>query len=83
MRRLLPVVALALLGHASALFFYVTEGQEKCFLEAVPEDTSLAIKYENKDYVPWGHPDWKGVVRCQGGLAAVSLHAQLWIRGSW
>lgn len=45
------IVLLAVLQNVSALYFYVTEGQHRCFLEEVPKDTLIVAHYDNKDLI--------------------------------
>jgi len=56
--------ALALLACArggSALYFYVTEGAERCFIEEVPAETLIVGTYASPDVVPWGGAGFSGV----------------------
>lgn len=45
------ILLLALLHNVSALYFYVTEGQHRCFLEEVPKDTLIVAHYQNNDLI--------------------------------
>jgi len=50
---LVALAAAALLPmRAQGLYFYVTEGQHRCFLEEVPQDTLVVAHYENPDLIP-------------------------------
>jgi len=49
---------------ASALYFYVAEGAQRCFIEEVPSDTLVVGTYSNPDFWPFGQPNFNGVVRC-------------------
>ena len=42
---------------ADGLYFYVTEGQNRCFLQEVPQDTLVVIVYENPDLIPPSGPN--------------------------
>ena len=50
-----------------ALYFHVTEGQQRCFVEEVPGDTLIVGTYKNPDFVPWGRDGFSGVVRAAAG----------------
>lgn len=52
----------ALIQPADALYFYVTDGQQRCFIEEVPAETLIVGTYKNPDFVPFGRPDFTGVV---------------------
>jgi hypothetical protein len=45
-----------------ALFFYVIEGQQRCFIEEVPGETLIRGTYKNPDFFPFGTPEFNGVV---------------------
>lgn len=59
----------ALLPSVSGLYFYVTEGSNRCFLEEVAAETQIVGKYKNPDFVTFGRTDFTGVV----SLVAVGL----------
>ena len=48
---------------ANGLFFYVVEGQQRCFIEEVPADTLVIGKYKNPDFKPYGDPGFTETVR--------------------
>jgi len=48
---------------ANALYFFVTEGVQRCFLEEVPGETLIVGHYKNPDFVPFGRADFTGTVR--------------------
>jgi hypothetical protein len=55
MARLLPlllaaVCLLSLILPSHAVYFHVTEGVRRCFLEEVPEDTLLLARYSSPDH---------------------------------
>jgi hypothetical protein len=64
----LSIVAL-LCAPAHGLYVKIVEGSEKCYLESVPEDTALAIKYEVKNFKAWGQPGFTGVVSAHSLIA--------------
>lgn len=66
---LLPATALLLAcAHAAhGLYFYLPQGTERCFLESVPDDTALGVKYENMDFTRFGEANFTGAVRGGGG----------------
>eukprot|EP00051_Salpingoeca_urceolata_P005442 m.73317 g.73317 ORF g.73317 m.73317 type:complete len:307 (+) comp14335_c0_seq2:742-1662(+) len=45
---LLALAALLLAGHASALYFHIDEGETKCFIEEVPEETMVVGQYKTQ-----------------------------------
>lgn len=47
---------------ANALFFYVVEGQQRCFIEEVPADTLVISTYQNPDFKPYGDPGFTETV---------------------
>lgn len=55
--RQMMLLALALLAcltlplPSAGLYFYVTEGQHRCFLEEVPQDTLVVAQYKNPDLI--------------------------------
>lgn len=53
--------ALLLLQPVFGLYIYVTDGQQKCFIEEVPAETLIVGTYKNPDFVPYGRPDFNGV----------------------
>lgn len=56
------VALAAVVQPANALYFYVTDGQQRCFIEEVPAETLIVGTYKNPDFVPFGRPDFTGVV---------------------
>lgn len=46
---------------ARALYFYVSEGAERCFIEEVPAETLIVGTYSCPDVVPWGGAGFTGV----------------------
>ena len=54
---------LAVFSPSSALYFYVSEGTQRCFIEEVPADTLVVGKYENPDFQPFGTPGFADTVR--------------------
>lgn len=46
---------------ASALYFYVTDGTQRCFIEEVPSDTLIVGTYKNPDFAAFGTPGFMGV----------------------
>ena len=55
------MLAAALPGRAAALYFYVSEGADRCFIEEVPAETLIVGTYSAPDIVPWGSPTWSGI----------------------
>ena len=45
------LAGLALPAPSAGLYFYVTEGQHRCFLEEVPQDTLVVAQYKNPDLI--------------------------------
>merc|ERR1711904_688198 len=43
------ILALVCFQQASGLFFYLKEGQKKCFLEDLPRDTMVIVNIESED----------------------------------
>lgn len=43
------ILALVCVQQASGLFFYLKEGQKKCFLEDLPRDTMVIVNIEAED----------------------------------
>jgi len=78
------LVAAAALTRAAGLYFFVTEGQQRCFIEEVPADTLIVGKYKNPDFIPFGQPSFNGVVSIVataaggGGRCVVTLAAFSW-----
>ena len=66
MRRAAFVLACA--GLAEALYFYVSEGAPRCFIEDVPPETLVVGTYKNPDLVTFGSPGFTGVVSLLGWL---------------
>ena len=54
---LLALLALCARG-AGAIYFHVTAGAQRCFLEEMPGQTLFLATYKNPDYRPWGMPDY-------------------------
>ena len=54
---LLALLALCL-PRAGAIYFHVTAGAQRCFLEEMPGQTLFLATYKNPDYRPWGTPDY-------------------------
>ena len=56
---------LALLGASSTngLYFYVTDGSQRCFIEEVPPETLIVGVYKSPDFKPYGDPEFSGSVR--------------------
>ena len=46
-----------------AMYFHVIEGQQRCFIEEVPEGTLVIGTYANPDFKPWGTPEFSATVR--------------------
>ena len=44
----------------SALHFYVSPENPRCFLEEVPAETLVVGEYKNPDFVVWGSPSFTG-----------------------
>jgi hypothetical protein len=66
-RQLAAALALACCAQmANGLYFYVTEGQHRCFLEDVPSDTLVVGHYKNPDLVE-GANNQPAQVRCPWG----------------
>ena len=59
----IALLLLGVAGAANALYFYVTEGAPRCFIEDVPPETLLVGTYKNPDLMPYGSPGFTGVVR--------------------
>jgi len=59
---LLACVLAAAASSANGLFFYVVEGQQRCFIEEVPADTLVIGKYKNPDFKPYGDPGFTETV---------------------
>jgi hypothetical protein len=56
---LLALALLALLpAPARAIYFHVTSGAQRCFLEEMPGQTLFLATYKNPDYKPWGAADY-------------------------
>jgi p24 family protein alpha len=55
------VLLASMLSPVSALYIYITDGQQKCFIEEVPAETLIVGTYKNPDFVPFGRPDFTGV----------------------
>ena len=55
-------IAVLLLQLASSLYFFITDGQQRCFIEEVPAETLIVGTYKNPDFVPFGKPEFTGVV---------------------
>jgi hypothetical protein len=60
---LAALAAVSLVVPTAGLYFFVTEGQQRCFIEEVPADTLIVGKYKNPDFVPFGQANFNGVVR--------------------
>jgi hypothetical protein len=56
------LLLLAAVAPASGLYFYLKEGESRCFLEELPPDTAVVGKYSNPDFVAWGSPGFTGSV---------------------
>ena len=56
------VVLAAWAATTNALFFYVVEGQQRCFIEEVPADTLVLSSYQNPDFKPYGDPGFTETV---------------------
>lgn len=46
---------------AAGVYFYVVEGQNRCFLEEVPAETLIVGSYRSPDVVRFGSPGFTGV----------------------
>lgn len=71
------VALAAVVQPANALYFYVTDGQQRCFIEEVPAETLIVGTYKNPDFVPFGRPDFTGVVSFVPNKVARLLASQL------
>lgn len=61
MARLASLLVFALAG-VDAIYFHVTEGQNKCFIEEVPGETLVMGTYKSPDFIEWGRPEFTGTV---------------------
>jgi hypothetical protein len=52
---------------ADALYFYLAEGEARCFIEEVPPETLIVGNYKNPDFVPFGSTGFTGSVSGGGG----------------
>mmetsp|Transcript_22974 Transcript_22974/g.25510 ORF Transcript_22974/g.25510 Transcript_22974/m.25510 type:complete len:217 (-) Transcript_22974:55-705(-) len=43
-------LAMCLVLHAEGMYFHITEGKQRCFIEEVPEDTLVMATYHSADY---------------------------------
>lgn len=59
---LLALCVAALIDRSSALYFYLNEGDKRCFIEEVPPETLIVGNYKNPDFVPFGSPGFTGSV---------------------
>jgi hypothetical protein len=59
---LLAAAALLSLHPAHSLYFFITDGQQRCFIEEVPAETLIVGTYKSPDFVPFGRTDFTGVV---------------------
>lgn len=48
----LLLVTLLMLGRASALYFHIAESERKCFIEEIPNDTTVLVNYKVELYDP-------------------------------
>jgi len=84
---LLAAAALLSLHPAHGLYFFITDGQQRCFIEEVPAETLIVGTYKSPDFVPFGRTDFTGVVswKCQlaAGPAArarpLRIHLSVWL----
>eukprot|EP01138_Halocafeteria_seosinensis_P015548 gb/GECG01015866.1/.p1 GENE.gb/GECG01015866.1/~~gb/GECG01015866.1/.p1 ORF type:complete len:228 (+),score=34.82 gb/GECG01015866.1/:1-684(+) len=53
---LLAVVFGFVIRGTEGIHFYITEGQQRCFLEDTAEETLIVARYENPDVKEWGEP---------------------------
>lgn len=58
----LVVLFLTFIASSQAIYFFVIEGQTRCFIEEVPSETLVLGTYRNPDFVEWGKPDFTGTV---------------------
>jgi hypothetical protein len=42
----------------SSIYFHVTQGAQRCFLEEMPGQTLFLATYKNPDFKPWGTPEF-------------------------
>ena len=54
------LLLVGLVASAQGLFFNVEEGNQRCFIEDVPQDTLVLLKYSNPDFIPWGSEAFDG-----------------------
>jgi hypothetical protein len=48
------VLLLGLLPEAWSIYFHVTSGAQRCFIEEMPGQTLFLATYKNPDFKPWG-----------------------------
>lgn len=47
-----PFVVLLFLSKASALYFHINEGEKRCFIEEIPDETMVMGRYKVQLYDP-------------------------------
>jgi hypothetical protein len=64
---LLAALLAAAASPAQGLYFYITEGTKRCFIEEVPGETLVMGTYKNPDFIPFGQPGFDGIVSWNAG----------------